>query len=196
MTSIFNKLLTAPQSRYRQGALNNAAEIDMSHNLHCTKAEEIQQCFPFLDPFIFFIPPPVEKICLRHTHLSWHIQRISKLLLHLFKINLWCHFLRTVMMFTFPYLTDWDYFVCKSITAAKCIYNSLNGLVKVELWHTSCPADLNAGDFTFLLHAQDCTGFFFPVATQSRLEMDVCGKVMTISQSHQKWWDENKAGRL
>lgn len=41
MTSILNKLLTAPQIKYRGGALNNAGEIDMPHNLYYTKAEEI-----------------------------------------------------------------------------------------------------------------------------------------------------------
>lgn len=61
------------------------------------------------------------------------------------------------MMFTFLYLTDWDYFVCKSINAAKCIYNRLGRLVKVELWHTSCPAHLNTTYFTFLLLTQDYT---------------------------------------
>lgn len=68
-------------------------------------------------------------------------------------------------MFTFLYLTDWDYFVCKSINAAKCIYNRLGRLVKVELWHTSCPAHLNTTYFTFLLLTQDYTAppppFFF-----------------------------------
>lgn len=38
MTSIFNKLLAALQIRYQGGALNNAGEIDMPHNLYYTKA--------------------------------------------------------------------------------------------------------------------------------------------------------------
>lgn len=66
------------------------------------------------------------------------------------------------MMFTFLYLTDWNYFVCKSVVAAKCIYNRLGRLVKVELWHTSCPAHLNTTYFTFLLLTQDYTGLFSP----------------------------------
>lgn len=46
MTSIFNKLLTALQIRYRGGALNNAGEIDMPHNLSYAKAEEITAVHP------------------------------------------------------------------------------------------------------------------------------------------------------
>lgn len=46
MTSIFNKLLTALQIRYRGGALNNAAEIDTPHNLYYTKAQEIIPVHP------------------------------------------------------------------------------------------------------------------------------------------------------
>lgn len=117
------------------------------------------------------------------------------------QINLRCHFLCSLMMFSFLYLTDWDYFVCKSVAAAKCIYNCLGRLVKVELWRTSCPQHFNITYFTFLQLTQDYTGLFPPssfssVATRSRLKMDVRRKVMTTSQPDQKRWDENKAGWL
>lgn len=56
MTSIFNKLLTAPQIKYRGGALNNAGEIDMPHNLYYQR--NINDSSPV--GFVLFLPPLCE----------------------------------------------------------------------------------------------------------------------------------------
>lgn len=124
MTSIFNKLLTGPLRRHCHCALNHATDIDTYSHSYCTKSQKIQPC-----------------ICLCFPHRAFqltHQESFQTASSPFSQINLWCQFLCGLMMFTFLYLTDWDYFVCKSIVAAKCIYNRLGWLVKVELWHSSC----------------------------------------------------------
>jgi len=71
MTSIFNKLLTALQIKWQGGAVNNGGEIDMPHDLHHTKAEEIipvhpQWFFPF--GFVPLLPP----LCESSFHFTHH----------------------------------------------------------------------------------------------------------------------------
>lgn len=62
MTSIFNKLLTAPQIKCQGGALNNGREIDTPRDFHRTKAWEILPAHPpqwvLLHSFLLFVGAP------------------------------------------------------------------------------------------------------------------------------------------
>lgn len=159
MTSIFNKLLTAPQIKCQGGALNNGREIDTPRDFHRTKAKEILPAHPH--QWVFSTPSSsLWALLSLRAPSAGSIQHVSKLLCHLCSVR-----------------PCWDLLSFSHSSNVYLVPNRLGGFV----WLSCSWSSVVQGMRPVILRSKRHESLRC-AAAQSWLNADACGKVMILTE--------------